>query len=57
MREAAGAVSGKSVVDSAEIRSGVPRSKVQKAASIAWHPMSPSAPVPKSHQPRQLKGA
>jgi len=23
---------------------------------IAWHPMSPRAPVPKSHQPRHTNG-
>src|SRR5258708_10436393 len=57
MREHAGAVSANSLVDSASIRDGYPRFSVQNDASIEWHAMSPSAPVPKSHQPRHLNGA
>ncbi len=28
----------------------------QKSGSTMWHPMSPSEPVPKSHQARHLAG-
>src|SRR4051812_4385927 len=36
--------------------SGLRRLSAQNAVFIRWHAMSPSAPVPKSHQPRQLNG-
>ena len=35
---------------------GLPSFSDQNAPSMMWHPMSPSAPVPKSHQPRHAKG-
>jgi len=57
MREAAGAVSLKRGWDSGSTRVGNPKSNVQNAASMMWHAMSPSVPVPKSHQPRHLNGA
>src|SRR5436190_11444911 len=36
--------------------SGGPSFSARKTASSEWHPMSPRAPVPKSHQPRHLNG-
>src|SRR5881296_235163 len=57
IREQAGAVFGYSLVDSASMRVGYPRSSTQNDASIEWQAMSPSAPVPKSHHPRHLNGA
>ena len=41
---------------SAETLSGDPSSSAQYGMSIMWQPMSPNAPVPKSHQPRHLNG-
>src|SRR5580704_7990379 len=35
---------------------GAPSFSAQFAPSMMWHAMSPSAPQPKSHQPRQLNG-
>jgi hypothetical protein len=57
MRSAAGAVSTKGVVVSGVMRLGYLSPSTQYAASMMWHAMSPIAPVPKSHQPRQLNGA
>src|SRR5438034_726665 len=51
-----GADSGWGGGPSASTLLGFPRSSAQKAGSIRWHAMSPSAPVPKSHHPRHLKG-
>src|SRR5512146_1736175 len=57
MRDVAGAVSGKRGGDSGMMRAGYTRSSDQNAASMMWQAMSPSEPVPKSHQPRHLNGA
>src|SRR5581483_3514172 len=35
---------------------GAPSFSAQFAPSMTWQPMSPKAPQPKSHQPRQLNG-
>src|SRR6266404_8428504 len=35
---------------------GAPNFNAQFAPSITWHAMSPNAPHPKSHHPRQLNG-
>ena len=43
-------------VEQASTLSGQPSFKALNAADKLWHPMSPSTPVPKSHQPRQANG-
>src|SRR5262245_42547951 len=52
-----GQVSALTPDDSASTETGASSFSAQYAASALWQPMSPGAPVPKSHQPRQLKGA
>ena len=45
------------VVELASTVSGYSSLRAANAGSMLWQPMSPIAPVPKSHQPRQLYGA
>src|SRR5512133_365126 len=54
--EAVGALMAVGFAAVASTAFGAGRSKAQNPPSIMWQPMSPSAPVPKSQNPRQLKG-
>jgi hypothetical protein len=60
--EASGAVSllislGRcQLVEQASTQTGSPIFIALKMPESSWQPMSPSTPVPKSHQPRQAKG-
>src|SRR3954468_21422943 len=49
----AGQVSGLTSLLSAETRVGRPSFSAMNGRFAVWHPMSPSAPVPNAHQPRQ----
>ena len=42
--------------DAASTDTGYPNLSALKAGCKTWQPMSPKAPVPKSHQPRQFQG-
>ena len=42
--------------DSAETATGSRRPSAKNERSMLWQPMSPSAPVPKSQNPRHLNG-
>ena len=56
IRDATGYVWSFTRVQHASTDVGWPNFKARNTGSIRWQPMSPSAPVPKSHQPRHLKG-
>src|SRR5690606_5895716 len=43
-------------VELPETALGYVKSNAQKIGSIIWHAISPNAPVPKSHQPREFQG-
>src|SRR5580704_13628653 len=51
-----GGLSAVAPSDSASTETGYESLSDQKMGSIRWHAISPSAPVPKSHQPRQTNG-
>ena len=56
MRAHAGYVSGLIAPEMAETAIGASSFKARKAMFVVWQAMSPRAPVPKSHQPRQSCG-